>query len=200
MIGLLPCSAEEIDILCRPTALRPIWHYGIDINSLRYNSPELQHLRQRIGISERDRTIRDVVVYLNYDDVGEILIYDEYIKVFIHATVTDQRYDCGLTLHMHKLVRKNLSIQNKNPEHSDIIARAKRKIRKDIEEQKKSALSRLRRKAAKVERRRLDTSTQSPLPEQNFSSQIETFALEEVLRRERESYPSSTLSRGKHGK
>jgi len=45
----LPPSATELDILLGMTAQRVVFHYGIELEGLKYNSVELGELRQRMG-------------------------------------------------------------------------------------------------------------------------------------------------------
>lgn len=52
----LPPSATELDVVLGMTAQRVIFHYGIELEGLKYNGPELGELRRRIGTTRVELT------------------------------------------------------------------------------------------------------------------------------------------------
>ena len=52
----LPMSAGELDIVLGMTAQRVVFHYGIELEGLKYNGPELGELRRRMGPGRKGRS------------------------------------------------------------------------------------------------------------------------------------------------
>ena len=56
MIGLpppLPPSAVELDVVLGMIVHRVVFHYGVELEGLKYNSPELGELRRRMGVGAK---------------------------------------------------------------------------------------------------------------------------------------------------
>ena len=51
----LPPSAAALDIVLGMTVQRVVFHYGIELEGLKYNGPELGELRRRIGPGRKGR-------------------------------------------------------------------------------------------------------------------------------------------------
>lgn len=164
MNGYLPFSEAEVDILCRPTVERQIWHYGVEIDGLRYNSPGLQLLRQRIGVKKNGCSSHMVSLYRNHDDLGEILAYDNFSKEFIVADATNAAYARGLSFHAHNIIRKQQKRRGRGSESDDKLARAKQRIRQEVESLTISTSLRKRKKAAKIKRARINVAKPSDKP------------------------------------
>src|SRR5205807_3974314 len=73
IIGLpppLPPSAGELDVVLGMIVQRVVFHYGIELEGLKYNGPELGELRRRMGTGAK--------VELTFDpgDLGHINVLD----------------------------------------------------------------------------------------------------------------------------
>ena len=66
----LPMSAGELDVVLGMTVQRAVFHYGIELEGLKYNSPDLGELRRRTGFGVR--------VELTFDpgDLGHVNVFD----------------------------------------------------------------------------------------------------------------------------
>jgi putative transposase len=49
----LPPSASELDVVLGMTAQRVVFHYGIELEELKYNGEELGALRRRMGTARK---------------------------------------------------------------------------------------------------------------------------------------------------
>lgn len=94
----LPPSVQSLTILTAKVVSRPIHHYGIEINRLRYNSYELARLRPRKGDKKRF-TVR-------YDptDLSKIWVLDDEVGNFIPVPSTELDYTEGLSEYQHLVV------------------------------------------------------------------------------------------------
>lgn len=94
----LPKSARDLDIaLGMPEIGKKVWHYGIEINNLKYNSDELTKLRRKIG----NEPLVDLMWYS--EDLGYIDVLDPTTNRYIRVHCCDYEYANGLTLYQHKM-------------------------------------------------------------------------------------------------
>jgi len=123
----LPRSASELDIVLGMTAQRVVFHYGIELEGLKYNSPELGELRRRMGAR--------IKVELTFDpgDLGHINVFDPSKETYMCVSAVDRAYARGLSLWQHKVIRRYA--QRQLNEHTDIVAlaQAKAEIRALVE-------------------------------------------------------------------
>jgi putative transposase len=129
-IGLpppLPRSASELDVVLGMTAQRVVFHYGIELGGLKYNSPELGELRRRMGPG--------VKVELTFDpgDLGEINVFDPLAETYIRTPAIDQAYAKGLSLWQHKVIRHYAQRQLNARTDIVALAQAKAEIRALVE-------------------------------------------------------------------
>lgn len=94
-----PAEPAQLDVILGHSAERPVFHYGVEINNLRYNSAELQQLRRAYG--------EDLRVSLKFqrDDLGKIYVFDTARKDYFSVPAIDQEYASGLTMDMHELIK-----------------------------------------------------------------------------------------------
>src|SRR5215831_3568697 len=80
----LPISASELDVVLGMTAQRMVFHYGIELEGLKYNGPELGELRRRLGVGAK--------VELTFDpgDLGHVNILDRQKETYIRVPAVDQ--------------------------------------------------------------------------------------------------------------
>ena len=117
----LPRSAKELTPLLSKVEERQIHHYGIEILGLKYNRPELAAIRHRMG--KQKAKIR-----INENDLAEIYVWDEFEQRYIPVLCTDPEYAQGLTLWQHKVIRRNVIKEGKDPVDSANLARVRREI------------------------------------------------------------------------
>jgi putative transposase len=96
----LPLSAAELDIVLGMTAQRVVFHYGIELEGLKYNGPELGELRRRVGTA--------VKVELTFDpgDLGHINVVDPQRGTYIFVPAVDQAYANCLSLWQNRVIRR----------------------------------------------------------------------------------------------
>lgn len=123
----LPPSARELDVVLGMTAQRAVFHYGIELEGLKYNGPELGELRRRMGPGTK--------VELTFDpgDLGHINVLDPQKGTYIRVSALDQAYAKGLSLWQHKVIRR--FAQRQLNARTDIVAlaQAKAEIRALVE-------------------------------------------------------------------
>jgi putative transposase len=123
----LPPSASELDVVLGMTAQRVVFHYGIELEGLKYNGEDLGSLRRRMGAG--------VKVELTFDpgDLGHINVLDPQSGTYIRTPALDQAYAKGLSLWQHKVIRR--FAQRGLNTRTDIVAlaQAKAEIRALVE-------------------------------------------------------------------
>jgi putative transposase len=123
----LPPNARELDIVLGMTAQRVLFHYGIELESLKYNGPELGELRRRQGAR--------VKVELTFDpgDIGHINVLDSGKGEYLQIPAIDQAYAKGLSLWQHKVIRRYAQRQLDARTDLVALAQAKAEIRALVE-------------------------------------------------------------------
>ena len=129
-IGLpppLPPNAGELDVVLGMTAQRVVFHYGIELEGLKYNGPELGELRRRMGSGTK--------VELTFDpgDLGHINVLDPHKETYIRVPALDQAYANGLSLWQHKVIRRYAQRQLNARTDIVALAQAKAEIRAFVE-------------------------------------------------------------------
>lgn len=123
----LPPSASELDVVLGMTAQRVVFHYGIELEGLKYNSEDLGALRRRMGTGAK--------VELTFDpgDLGHINVLDPRNGTYVRVPALDQAYAKGLSLWQHKVIRRYA--QRGLSARTDIVAlaHAKAEIRTLVE-------------------------------------------------------------------
>jgi hypothetical protein len=123
----LPPSAAALDIVLGMTVQRVVFHYGIELEGLKYNGPELGELRRRIGPV--------VKVELTFDpgDLGHIHVFDRQKATYVRVPAVDQSYASGLTLWQHRVIRRYAQCRLKARTDHVALAQAKAEIRALVE-------------------------------------------------------------------
>jgi putative transposase len=121
----LPSSAEELSILLGRVSHRALHHYGVQFQSLRYNSPELATLRTRLQGEK-------VKIKYHPGDLSRLHVYDPFDQRYIEVPALDQEYTQGLSLWKHRIIRRAARAEFNSV---DLVAlgRAKRKIQEIVE-------------------------------------------------------------------
>ncbi len=123
----LPPSASELDFALGMTAQRVVFHYGIELDGLKYNGPELGELRRRIGVGAK--------VELTFDpgDLGHVNVLDPQNGTYVVVPAVNQAYAKGLSFWQSKVIRRYA--QRHLDARTDILAlaQAKAEIRALVE-------------------------------------------------------------------
>jgi putative transposase len=99
---LLPAQAKELDVLLGRRLVKPLWHYGIELHELYYNSPELGQLRKRTATKQTGPNPH-VLITAPQGDLSRIHVQDPADKCYIEVPATNQDYTRGLTLWSHQI-------------------------------------------------------------------------------------------------
>jgi len=97
----LPVYPKQLDIIIGVPAKRTVFHYGIELEGLFYNSRFLQEIRRISG--------ENLQVKLKYyeESVASIQIFDPYKKEYLEVGAVDQDYAKGLHRGLHRLAREH---------------------------------------------------------------------------------------------
>ncbi|WP_421378557.1 Mu transposase C-terminal domain-containing protein [Paraburkholderia sp. DD10] len=95
---LLKCNADDLSIEFGEFAESAVQHYGIDLKTFRYASPELLTLRAMLPAKQK------VQVKAPYENAGLIWVWDPFDNKYIPAYNTDERYN-NLTVEQAKALR-----------------------------------------------------------------------------------------------
>jgi len=119
----LPPSAAALDIVLGMTVQRVMFHYGIELEGLKYNGPELGELRRRMGPAAK--------VELTFDpgDLGQINVLDPLKSTYIRVPAVDLAYAQGLSLWQNKVIRRYAQPQLNGRTDIVALAQAKAEIR-----------------------------------------------------------------------
>lgn len=139
----LPPSAAALDIVLGMTAQRVVFHYGIELEGLKYNGPELGELRRRIGPAAK------VEITFDPGDLGHIHVFDPQKATYVRVPAVDQDYTRGLSLWQHRVIRGYA--QRRLNARTDLVAlaQAKAEIRALVERDFNRKSSRGRKRQAR---------------------------------------------------
>jgi len=123
-----PAYPAEIDILIGIPETRTVFHYGIEINSLFYNSPQLQLLRNKTGKNP------EISIKFFEDQIAHIQVLDPGSGQYFEVPVIEQyaEYAKGISLDTHLKVRAYLRQQSKDPKRRADLLAAKAEIQDRI--------------------------------------------------------------------
>jgi putative transposase len=109
------------------TKQRAVFHYGIELEGLKYNSLELGELRRRTGATLR--------VDLTFDpgDLGHINVLDPRKGSYIRVPALNQAYASRLSLWQHKVIRRYTQRQLDSRTDMLALAQAKAEIRELVD-------------------------------------------------------------------
>ena len=123
----LPMSAGELDIVLGMTTQRVVFHYGIELEGLKYNGPELGEMRRQMGPRPK--------VDLTFDpgDLGHINVFNPAKENYVWVPAVDQAYATGLSLWQHRVIRRYAQCQLNERANVVALAQAKAEIRALVE-------------------------------------------------------------------
>lgn len=96
----LPVFPEQLEVITGIPAKRTLFHYGIELDGLQYNSEQLQVLRRRTG--------ENLPVQLKYyeDSVAHIHVFDPVLKEYLKVPAKLMEYAQHLPRDIHRLVQE----------------------------------------------------------------------------------------------
>ncbi|MES2181947.1 MAG: DDE-type integrase/transposase/recombinase [Pseudomonadota bacterium] len=99
----LPADPQQLSIIMGIPAERTLFHYGLEVNKLYYNSQSLQSIRRQHG--------QNIRVKLKYyeDNLGYIHVFDPIHKESFQVPAIKQNYASGLTLDQHEAISRLLN-------------------------------------------------------------------------------------------
>jgi putative transposase len=115
----LPPSAAALDTVLGMRAQRVVFHYGVELEGLKYNSIELGELRRSMGVSFKAELTFDP------SDLGHINVLDPHKGSYIQVPALNQTYANRLSLWQHKVIRRYA--QERLNARTDILALAQAK-------------------------------------------------------------------------
>ena len=123
----LPPSASELDVVLGMTVQRVVFHYGVELEGLRYNGPELGELRRRMGVGAK--------VELTFDpgDLGRVNVLDPQKGTYICVPAVNHAYAKGLSFWQNKVIRRYAHRQLDARTDIVALAQAKAEIRTLVE-------------------------------------------------------------------
>ena len=97
----LPTYPQHLEVISGIPAKRTLFHYGIELDGLQYNSELLQTIRRRKGVN--------APVALKYyeDTVAYIHVFDPHAQEYIKVPAKLAEYADNLPRDIHRLVREN---------------------------------------------------------------------------------------------
>lgn len=97
----LPAYPRQLEIIAGIRAKRTLFHYGIELDGLQYNSELLQTIRRRAGAN--------IPVALKYyeDTVAHIHVFEPEAQEYIRVPAKLAEYTENLPRDIHRLVREN---------------------------------------------------------------------------------------------
>lgn len=97
---LVPENPDLLDAILGRTELRRLTHKGIELNSLFYNSLELQDLRKRHGAE------MDVDVRVDAADIGWIIVLSPDQRRVFKVPALNMKYAAGVSEWQHKVIHR----------------------------------------------------------------------------------------------
>lgn len=120
----LPANPTELKAITGNIDSRRVWHYGIEINNLIYNSLELNAIRHTF---KNKATIR-----WDPEDLGAIYVLVPDGGILQVPVIQSKSYAKGLSLYTYQMVRQFLTDCNKDVNNDIQIANCIEEIRQDF--------------------------------------------------------------------
>jgi putative transposase len=97
----LPAYPEQLAVIMGIPATRTLFHYGVELEGMHYNSRGLQELRRRAG--------ENIKVQLKFyeDNVDYIHVFDPLAKEYIRVPAINSNYAENLPRAVHRLIREH---------------------------------------------------------------------------------------------
>ncbi|MCK0069414.1 Mu transposase C-terminal domain-containing protein [Kordiimonas laminariae] len=132
----IPSSSQDLLITLSKTESRKIHTYGIELNSLRYNSPALGALRMDLYKGNKNP---DALIKLDPSDISHIHVYDPNEEIYIKVPALDMDYARSLGLWHHKIIKKYAAKLKDASDRDVSLAEAREQIRDKLSGIQRSA-------------------------------------------------------------
>lgn len=142
----LPAYPQQLDIIVGQSATRTVFHYGVEVDSLRYNSPLLQAIRARDWDGKSDNP--QVAVRFYEDDTSYVNVLDPKSHEYIQVPAVDQAYTAGLHRQMHRMVRAEVQRRFGDEWRQAQLLEVREEIQAIVDKAVRSASKRGRKRAA----------------------------------------------------
>ncbi len=96
----LPMNPQALEVIIGIPASRTLFHYGLELEGLHYNSQRLQDIRRRRGENQ------PINLKFYEDTVGHVHVYDPYAEEYIQVPCVAGEYAAKLPRDIHRLVRE----------------------------------------------------------------------------------------------
>ncbi|MEJ2795121.1 DDE-type integrase/transposase/recombinase [Iodobacter sp. LRB] len=140
----LPLNPQQLDVIVGIAAKRTLFHYGIELDGLQYNSLQLQEIRRRTG--------KNIKLDLKFheDDVGYIHVLDPDRKEYLRVPAKLAEYANGLSREQHRQIREHTRSKLGENCTADQLLEAKREVEDLIRESIQHKKMVRRKKAAQT--------------------------------------------------
>lgn len=140
----VPVHPQQLEVITGIPAKRTLFHYGIELDGLQYNSEQLQVLRRRTG--------ENLSVQLKYyeDTVAHIHVFDPATKEYLKVPAKLMEYAQDLPREIHRLVREKARKRFGDHVMSEQLLQAKAEIEELIQEALKAKKMGHRKTGARV--------------------------------------------------
>lgn len=123
----LPSSPENLLILLSEVEYRTLTRKGVQLDSVQYNSEELNAYFRKLGKKTKVKLKVDPM------DIGWVYVFDESDQSFIKVPSLHEEYQ-GLSKWQHKVVRQLVNARRKQGEQKYNVSEALREIARYIEQ------------------------------------------------------------------
>jgi putative transposase len=157
---ILPAVPAELDLLMANVKSKPVFHYGIDLDSIRYNSTALQDVARRLKpFVDGKAKAPKMDVRFHDHTVDYVDVLDPTTSTYVRVASVDPEYTTDLDRVSHRALQRR-TICDKGTSWTPADRReVRRKTEKDIEENEAHTRN-LRRLAKK----RAEKGTSRPDP------------------------------------
>ena len=142
----VPANSKELLILLGQVEWRTIQHYGIDFESIRYNTPELALLRNELSKGEKAK------IKFHPGDLSRLYVYNPFNQAYIEAQAQDSAgYTVGLSLWKHRVIRRFVLGQQDAVDLAT-LGKAKQKIQEIVDKARSRKRTHTRSRIARWDR------------------------------------------------
>lgn len=168
----LPVYPQQLDVITGIPAKRTVFHYGIELEGLHYNSRALQEIRRQAG----ENLQVDLKFYM--DTVSHIHVYDKFAKEYLKVEAVHEDYAADLPRDAHRLIREHARRQFGDQYSFTQLAEARQTIEAKIQDAMKHKKMAQRKLGANLLQHDSEAVIARKEPLQKAQKQIRTAAQE----------------------
>jgi putative transposase len=140
----LPVFPQQLDVLTGIPATRTLFHYGLELDGLHYNSRRLQDIRRRSGENLR------VQLKFYEDSVAHVHVFDPYAKEYLLVPIIQTEYAQDLPRSVHRMIREHARRQFGEQFSASQLDEVKQLIQNKIAQALKEKKMGIRKKGARL--------------------------------------------------